>query len=284
MCIYFLLFGGKKVFVSIRYVLTENFQNLYRIYCIAKYELLADMRDSKFGIFWNFASPAIQVLTYWFIFGFAWSKAPVDGVAYLPWLVVGYAAWWFIQPCIQSGCNAVFSKTSVITRMKFPVSVLPATICAKEFFNHLCMLVIAFVTLAICGYKPNIYWFCLFYYGLCAFVFAEAVSLILSVLTMLWRDVRKLVTSLMRMLMYFSPVIWECHFGDSIPYHTVLNFMMKLNPIYYIVNGYRDSVFYYKGFWNHPALTIYFWMCTLILFVIGCILMYKFKRKFIDLI
>ena len=53
------------MFTSVKYVLTENFQNLYRIYCIAKYELLADMRDSKFGIFWNFASPAIQVLTYW---------------------------------------------------------------------------------------------------------------------------------------------------------------------------------------------------------------------------
>ena len=244
------------MFTSIRYVLTENFQNLYRIYCIAKYELLADMRDSKFGIFWNFASPAIQVLTYW----------------------------WFIQPCIQSGCSAVFSKTSVITKMKFPVSVLPATICAKEFFNHLCMLVIAFVTLALCGYTPNMYWFGLFYYGLCAFIFAESVSLILSVLTMLWRDVRKLITSLMRMLMYFSPVIWECHFADSVPHHNVLNFIMKLNPIYYIVNGYRDSVFYGKVFWDHPALTAYFWCFTLVLFVIGCMLMYKFKRKFIDLI
>ena len=119
------------MFTSIKYVLTENFQNLYRIYFIAKYELLADMRDSKFGIFCNFASPAIQVLSYWLIFGFAWKRKPVGDIDYLPWLVVGYAAWWFIQPCIQSGCNAVFSKTNVITKMKFPVSVLPATICER---------------------------------------------------------------------------------------------------------------------------------------------------------
>ena len=80
---------------SVRYVLKENFSNLYRIFCIAKYELLADMRDSKFGLFWNFASPAIQVLTYWLIFGIAWHKKPIDNVSYLPWLVVGYSAWWF---------------------------------------------------------------------------------------------------------------------------------------------------------------------------------------------
>ena len=52
---------GDSMFKSVQYVIKENFSNLYRIYCIAKYELLADMRDSKFGIFWNFASPAIPV-------------------------------------------------------------------------------------------------------------------------------------------------------------------------------------------------------------------------------
>ena len=104
------------MFASLKYVFTENFQNLYRIYCIAKYELLADMRDSKFGLFWNFASPAIQVLTYWLIFGIAWNRKPIGNIPYLPWLVVGYAAWWFIQPCIQSGCSAIFSKTGVITK------------------------------------------------------------------------------------------------------------------------------------------------------------------------
>lgn len=272
------------MFTSVKYVITENIQNLYRIYSIAKYELLADMRDSKFGIFWNFASPAIQVLTYWLVFGIAWSKKPVAGVDYLPWLVVGYAAWWYIQPCIQNGCSAVFAKTSVITKMKFPVSVLPATVCAKELFNHLCMLVIAFVTLLVCGYGPNIYWFGLIYYGISAVAFTEAVSLILSVLTMLWRDVRKLVISLMRMLMYFSPVIWECHFGPNAPFHNVLNIVMKMNPVYYIVNGYRESVFYRKAFWEHPAQTVYFWCFVLVLFVAGCMLMYKFKKKFIDLI
>lgn len=276
------------MFKSVQYVLKENFTNLYRIFCIAKYELLADMRDSKFGLFWNFASPAIQVITYWLIFGVAWDKADIvhEGITvkYLPWLVVGYAIWWFIQPCIQNGCSAVFSKTNVITKMKFPVSVLPATICVKEMFNHLCMFLIAIIMLFCFGYFPNLYWLGLIYYAICAFAFVEAISLILAVLTMLWRDVRKLVTSLMRMLMYFSPVIWECHFAAKVPFHNVLNTIMKLNPVYYIVNGYRDCIFYNKTIFAHPAQMLYFWILVLVLFVIGCMLMYKFKRKFIDLI
>lgn len=62
------------MFKSISYVIKENCSNFYRIFCIAKYELLSDMRDSKFGIFWNFASPAIQVFTYWLVFGIAWEE------------------------------------------------------------------------------------------------------------------------------------------------------------------------------------------------------------------
>lgn len=272
------------MFKSIRYVINENIHNLYRIFCIAKYELLADIRDSKFGLFWNFASPAIQVLTYWLVFGVAWGRKPIDGVPYMPWVVVGYSAWWFIQPCINEGCNAVFSKTNVITKMKFPVSVLPATVCAKELFNHLCMLIITFVTILLCGYRPSVNWLWLFYYLVCIFIFVESISMILSVLTMLWRDIKKLVTSFMRMLMYFSPVIWECQFNKHVAHYQVLNKIMKLNPIYYVVNGYRDSIFYGKTPMDHPYMTLYFWVVVLAMFSIGCSLMYKFKTKFIDLI
>ena len=120
------------MFKSISYVIKENCSNFYRIFCIAKYELLSDMRDSKFGIFWNFASPAIQVFTYWLVFGIAWGRKAQTykgiTVEYLPWLVVAFSVWWYIRPCIVDGCSAVFSKTNVITRMKFPVSVLPATV------------------------------------------------------------------------------------------------------------------------------------------------------------
>ena len=199
------------MFKSISYVVKENFTNLYRIYSIAKYELLADMRDSKFGIFWNFASPAIQVFTYWLVFGVAWGRSAQTyrgiTVSYLPWLVVGFAVWWYIRPCITEGCSAVFAKTNVITKMKFPVSVLPATVCLKELFNHFVMLIITFVTLLLSGYTPTWNWLWIIYYMFCAFMLGEAISLVLSVLTMLWRDVKKFITSIMRMLMYFSPIV-----------------------------------------------------------------------------
>ncbi len=276
------------MFKSIGYVIKENLSNLYRIYSISKYELLSDMRDSKFGIFWNFASPAIQVFTYWLIFGIAWGRNDVVyhgiTVSYLPWLVVGFAVWWFIRPCIVDGCSAVFSKTNVITKMKFPVSVLPATVCLKELFNHFFMLVVTIITLNLCGYFFTWNWLWILYYMFAAFMLVESISLVFSVLTMLWRDVKKFIASIMRMLMYFSPILWNAQFNDSVPFHDILNKLVKINPIYYIIQGYREAIFYGRTPFDHPVLSLYFWGVVLIIFIIGCVLMYKFKRKFIDMI
>ena len=63
---------------AVKYVIKENSENLFRIYSISKYEGLADMRDSKLGLFWNFANPIIQVLTYWFVFGLVLNRKSVD--------------------------------------------------------------------------------------------------------------------------------------------------------------------------------------------------------------
>ena len=38
----------------------------------------------------------------------------------------------FISPCITNGANAIYAKRNVITKMKFPVSVLPATVVGKN--------------------------------------------------------------------------------------------------------------------------------------------------------
>ncbi|KXU46382.1 MAG: ABC transporter permease [Longibaculum muris] len=274
------------MFKSIKYVLHENVTNLFRIYSIAKYELLADMRDSKLGLFWNFAHPLIQVLTYWFAFGIVFNRKAVTSygvtIPYIFWMMGGMVVWFFISPCITNGCNAVFSKVNVITKMKFPVSILPATVVLKELFNHFCLLVILFCIFLIGGIYPNIHWFGIFYYMLCAIIFAISLSMTTSVLNMLARDTRKLVLACMRLLLYLTPILWDIKQLKHMP--AVVGYIMKANPIYYVVQGYRDCFFYHKGILFYHNSMIAFWIITIILFVFGSCMMYKFKHKFIDLI
>jgi len=269
-----------------KYVIHENFTNLFRIYSISKYELLADMRDTRLGLFWNFAHPLIQVLTYWFAFGVVFNKKDVMvynvSVPYIFWMMGGMVIWFFISPCITNGCNAIFSKTNVITKMKFPVSVLPATVVLKELFNHFCLMIILFIIYFIFGVYPTIQWIELLYYCFSAVIFSISLSLTTSVLNMLIRDTRKMILAIMRLLLYLTPILWNLNSLNSMP--RWVGYIMKANPIYYLVQGYRDCFFYHKGILFYHNSMILFWLITFILFAFGSSMMYKFKHKFIDMI
>ena len=98
----------------------------------------------------------------------------------------------------------------------------------KEFFNH---FVMSDHNICNFGYMWLFSKYLLARLDLLFFMrfcLVEAISLILSVLTMLWRDIRKLITSLMRMLMYFSPVIWDCHFDAKVPFHNLFKFFNEI--------------------------------------------------------
>lgn len=270
------------MFKSIKYVLQENFTNKYRIYSISKYELLGDMRDSKLGLFWNFAHPFIQVLTYWFAFGIVFNRKDVTQfgvtIPYIYWMIGGMVVWFFMSPCITNGCNAIYSKSNVITKMKFPVSILPATVVLKELFNHFCNMVILVGVFAVGGYFPSVHWLGLIYYCFCAVIFAISLSMTTSVLNMMARDTRKMVLAFMRLLLYLTPILW-----DMKNLSHKLQIIMKINPVYYIVQGYRDCFFFHKGFMFYSKSMLAFWVITIALFVFGSTMMYKFKHRFIDM-
>lgn len=268
------------MFTSAKYVLNENYQNIHRIKSIAKYELLADMRESKLGVFWNFANPLIQVLTYWFVFGYVFDRKSADNIPYIIWMLGGMVVWFFISPCITDGCNAVYRKVGVITKMKFPVSILPMTVVLEKLFDHFCLMIIVAVIFVTQGYYPSVHWLGLIYYLFCAIVFSVSLSLTTSVLNMLARDTRKLILACMRLLLYLTPILWDLNrVGHGIVYKII-----RCNPIYYIVQGYRDCFFYHKGFMEYSWSMAWFWGITLALFFFGSYMMYKFKTRFIDLI
>ena len=268
------------MFKSAKFVIEENLHNLYRIFSITRYELLAEMRESKLGLFWNFANPAIQVLTYWFVFGYVFKKDSVHDIPYLVWMLGGIVVWFYISPCITDGCNAIYKKVNVITKMKFPASILPMTVVLKKLFDHLCLLVILFVVFAFYGYYPSMRWFGIIYYLFCAIIFSYSLSLTTSVLNMLARDTRKLILACMRLLLYLTPVLWEIERISG----TLVEKIIKCNPIYYIVNGYRECFFGSGSIFIGGPMFVSFWVITIFLFLFGSFMIYKFKTKFIDMI
>ena len=267
---------------SIYFVLKENITNFYRTIAIARYELMGDFRDTKLGFLWTLLNPIIQLFTYWLVFGIGIRGGrSVGHISFLPWMVVGMTVWFFVSPCITQGVNCIYSKRNIITKMKFPVSILPATVVFKELFNHFWTFGLIVIILIVRGHVPNIYWLGCIYYMFATVCFCISLNMITSVLNMFTRDVKKLVNATMRMLLYMTPILWTME--TMAIEHPRLVMLLKLNPLYYIVEGYRGCLFFKDIFWHHPTQTMYFWGLVLAMFTIGCILMYKFRSRFIDM-
>ena len=267
------------MYESISYLIKEHKENVHRIFSIARYEILAENRDSYLGFVWSILGPLIQIGTYWFVFGMGIRNgSDVNGVPYIQWMLAGIIVWFFVSACIRKGTSAIHSKASVISKIKFPTSILVTTVVVSELFNHIIMVGIMFIILLTQGYNFNLDNLQLIYYMICSIFFCISFGLVFSVLNMITRDVKKFVTSTIRMLFYVTPILWTM---ENLP--GWIQFIMKCNPIYYLVEGYRVSLFSANGFTMEITTTLIFWIVTISLFLIGSILTYRNRYRFIDL-
>lgn len=263
---------------GIKYVFNQHFRNIHRIFSITRYERIAENRESELGGLWNILSPMIQIATYWLVFGLGIrGGAPVSDIPYIQWMLAGLVPWFFLSACIRKGTNAILSKITILEKMNFPTSILITTTVASELITHLITFVIIYSLFLLQGYTPRLENLMILYYLFCATAFSISFGLVFSVLTMLKRDVKNLVSSCMRMLFYVTPILWTT---EKLP--LLLQNLIKLNPLFYIVEGYRSSLFPSAIHIQHE-IGIFFWIVTSTMFALGCKLIYKYRAKFIDL-
>ena len=86
--------------------------------------------------------------------------------------------------------------------------------------------------------------------------------------------------------MWLAPIMyWEGMFQEQYPqYASLIGFVFKINPFYYIVAGYRDSLLTGNWFFERPMNTLYFWGVTILIFYIGLKLFTKLRPHFSDVL
>ncbi len=261
-------------------IFREIWQNRMRMIRLSLYDYSLANKDSYLGRLWSILNPLIQIGTYWFVFGIGIrNNKPVGNHPFLPWMLCGLIAWFFFSYSITHGASSIYSKSGTALKLKYPVSTIPMGSILVGFYNHLVVLCILVIMLFFFGYYPNLYWLNLLYYFLYEFVFLTGFAMITSVLTMIARDFQKLLSSLIRLWFYLTPILWNM---DNLP--NFVQFILRLNPALYIVTGFRDSLIYKNMFFIHTNKILFFWTLNVILIVIGCNLQMKFRNRFIDML
>lgn len=112
-----------------------------------------------------------------------------------------------------------------------------------------------------------------------AYILALSLGTITATLTVFARDINNIVGVLVQFGFWLTPIFWDIH---AIP--ESLRIIFKINPVYYITEGYRDTFVYGIGFWEKPFQTLYFWGLVAVLMVLGKVIFKRLRPHLADLI
>lgn len=263
-------------------IIKEQFQNIRTIFRLAKYEERATYQSHYLGLLWQVLNPVIQVGIYYLVFGLGVNGGKtIEGVPFICWMLIGIIAWFFINTSLLGGSNSIFKQVNVVAKMKFPMSILPSNNIVSNLSAYFPMMGFLLLVLVAFGIYPTIYWIQYIYYFFAMLVFLFAMGILDSTITVLIRDYHIMLQSILRLLFYVSGPIWDIN-NRNLPVALVR--LLKLNPIYYLLEGFRDTFLSRGWFWEKSTYGLIFWGMTLIILILGCHLHLKFRSKFVDLV
>lgn len=234
---------------------------------------------SYLGILWAFIQPIITIFIFWLVFQVGFKTSPAGNFPYVLWFMTGIIPWLFFSESVSAATYSIVSNTYLVKKIVFRVSVLPIIKIMSVLIIHVFFVLIIFLMFAFYRFTPNIYYFQVVYYLCATIMLVVGISWITSSLQVFLADTAQLVATAIQFGFWLTPIFWS----DSIlPLKYKL--FIKINPVFYIIQGYRDSFIYKIGFWNYPRLTIYFWFVTTIIFVSGAMLFKRLRPHFADVI
>ncbi len=266
--------------MSLRDIVVTNIRYFRRTLDMARVDLVKRYSGSILGIFWGIVRPMVFISVYWFAIQVGLrGNQPVDGAPFLLWFLPGIVCWFFISDALTIGGAAIRANSHLVTKMVYPVATIPVFTVLSLYFVHLMLVGIVVVIFILSGYGLSVYIFELFYYTLCTLTFAFVVSTMLSTLTAVSHDVGHMVKSIMTALFWLTPIIWSV---DTL--HGIVRYIVMLNPVCYLVQGYRNAFVLERWFFVEWEYTVYFWVLMTALTLFTSFLFAKLHKEFSDIL
>lgn len=262
----------------------ELYQNRKLIWKLAKNDFKTRYAGSYLGMVWAFVQPVVTILVYWFVFekGFnAKAEMLASGVEapYVLWLTAGIVPWFYFSEALSNGTTALLEYNYLVKKVVFKISILPIIKIIAATFIHGFFVLFMLVLFMSQGHYPDLYALQLIYYSFCLFVFVLGVSYATCSIVIFFRDLTQIISIFLQVGMWATPILWKI---SMIPEEYQILF--KLNPVFYIVNGYRSALLEKTWFWEDFYSTMFFWIITAVIFGIGALIFKRLKVHFADVL
>lgn len=252
-------------------------KNFKLIFNLAVNDFKTRYASSNLGAIWNFVQPIVTVAIYVFVFQYGFKAVPVSNVPYVLWLIAGIIPWFFFSDALVGATNSLLEYTYLVKKVVFKIDILPMVKIVAAAFVHIFFIFIGIIMYIINGERFDIHIIQVVYYSVCATVLAIGLSYFTSAVVVFFRDLGQIVNIILQFGMWLTPIMWQIDILSP-----KLQQLMKLNPMYYITNGYRDSFYNDVWFFEKPTQTLYFWILTIIVYLFGTVVFKKLEKHFAD--
>ena len=204
------------------------------------------------------------------------------GVPFVLYLVAGIVPWFFFQDALIGGTNSLLEYNYLVKKVVFNISVLPVVKIISAMFVHGFFVLFTIILYMCYGQFPDLYYIQILYYSGCTFLLVLGLVYATCAVVIFFRDLTQIISIGLQVGIWLTPIMWIAE--TSLPGHPLLQKVLQLNPMYYIVSGYRDAFVMKKWFFESPVWTLYFWVFTILCFVFGNWVFKRLRVHFADVL
>lgn len=259
----------------------ELYQSRHLIWKLAKNDFKKRYAGSYLGAVWAMIQPVVTVAMYYVVFDviMGTGKSMVPDKPYVLFLTAGLVPWFYFNEALNNGTNALLEYNYLVKKVVFKISILPIIKIIAATFIHVFFAVILLVIAACYGYFPTIYTLQMVYYSFCLFILVLGMCYTTCAVMVFFKDIGQIISILLQIGMWATPILWDIN-GIS----PTAQMLVKINPLVYIVNGYRSAIFEREWFFEDFYSTMYFWIITVAIFGLGALVFKRLKVHFADVL
>jgi ABC-type polysaccharide/polyol phosphate export permease len=203
-------------------------------------ELKARYRGSLLGFFWSFVNPLLSLLIYTFVFTVVMPGArPTSYEPYALFMFCGILPWTWFSASLLEASMVLIAGGNLIRKVLFPAEVLPlVTVLAG--LVHFC-LGLPILALFLVYYRVPVEPLDLLWFPVIVavqLVLMAGLALLLSALTVHFRDVRDLLQNLLTLWFFATPIIYPLSFAPA-----TVQPLLDLNPFTHLAVAYQEALF-----------------------------------------
>lgn len=255
------------------------FQNRKMVLKLGRNDFRNRYANASLGALWGFLQPFVFMMTYVIVFQYIMHTGSSGDYPYSVWFLPGMATWMFCNDAVMQASNSIRIYSYLVKKVVFPVDVIPVITLVSSSFIGIFLFILAAVVATIFGYPPNI--LTLLYIIFCGYCFIIAFTRFTSALTTLVPDFAQLLSIVMQLFMWFTPIVWNLSMINE-----KLVFIFKSSPFTYLVEGMRQAYMESSTIIteSNGLFTIVFWSITILLFIFGNHVFKKSKKDFADVL